>query len=159
MITASSNGPVRAPYRQVQALSSESFRVLDLSGPQSGCSWHFHPEHQLGFVLRGTGERVVGDCICPITPGEVVLLGANLPHVWHYQGRSGEDEPRAVVVHFSDDFLGSEFLLQAGDARHPVVAGPAPSSACRRTGPRASGPRPCSATCSSTTAFSGCSTC
>jgi quercetin dioxygenase-like cupin family protein len=86
MITMTSNGQLRAPYRQVQTLPNESFRLIEVSGPQSGCSWHFHPEHQLGFVIQGTGERVVGDSVCPIHPGEVVLLGANLPHVWHYQG-------------------------------------------------------------------------
>lgn len=109
-MTTNGNGHLKAPFRQVQSLANESFRLLEVSGPQSGCSWHFHPEHQLGFVLQGTGERVVGDSVCPINPGEVVLLGANLPHVWHYQGESRRDAARAVVVHFSDDFLGSEFF-------------------------------------------------
>ncbi len=104
------NGQLKAPYYQVQAPPNESFRLLEILGPHSGCSWHFHPEHQLGWVIEGRGERVVGDSVCPIQPGEVVLLGANLPHVWHYESGSPHDQPRALVIHFSDDFLGSEFF-------------------------------------------------
>ena len=60
-------------------------------------------------MIRGVGERVVGDRICPIEEGEVVLLGSNLPHVWRYDPEhSGETD--AVVVHFSEAFLGSEFI-------------------------------------------------
>jgi AraC-like DNA-binding protein/quercetin dioxygenase-like cupin family protein len=110
MITINAPHPMKASYRQLHALPDESFRLLEVSGPDAGCSWHFHPEHQIGFVLRGMGERVVGDHVCPITPGEVVLLGANLPHVWHYQGGSRPDDVQALVIHFSDDFLGTEFF-------------------------------------------------
>jgi len=103
--------PTRVPYYQVQGLADASFRLLEIRGAQSGCSWHFHPEHQLGYVIQGDGKRVVGDSICPINCGEVVLLGANLPHVWRYneQPEPG-DEAYAIVIHFGDAFLGSEFF-------------------------------------------------
>jgi len=45
--------------------------------------WHFHPEYQLTLVLESHGHRMVGDNITPLRPGDLVLVGANLPHVWH----------------------------------------------------------------------------
>jgi AraC-like DNA-binding protein/quercetin dioxygenase-like cupin family protein len=100
----------KTPFRRVLILPDESFHFLEFRGANQSCSWHFHPEYQLGVVLRGSGKRVIGDSVRPIRAGEVTLLGANLPHVWHYhRGRRG-DATHALVVHFSDNFLGSEFL-------------------------------------------------
>jgi AraC-like DNA-binding protein len=102
---------VRAPFYQVATAVESSFRVLEIRGAYAGCSWHFHPECQLGLVLNGRGQRIVGDSLCPIKRGEVVLLGATLPHVWHYEPTGPDGPPvHAIVIHFRDDFAGSEFF-------------------------------------------------
>jgi AraC-like DNA-binding protein len=101
---------LKTPFRRVLILPDESFHLVELRGANQSCSWHFHPEYQLGVVLAGSGKRVIGDSVCPIRAGEVTLLSANLPHVWHFRrGRRG-DATHALVVHFSDNFLGHEFL-------------------------------------------------
>ena len=96
------------PLKQVLPLAEESFHVEEFRGVASGCAWHFHPEHQLSVVTHGSGQRIIGDAVCPIEPGEVILLGADLPHVWHYDESSNGVE--AVVVHFKEDFAGHDFL-------------------------------------------------
>jgi AraC-like DNA-binding protein/quercetin dioxygenase-like cupin family protein len=102
---------VRVPFYQVPSGPQESFRLLEIRGASAECSWHFHPECQLGIVLGGSGQRIVGDSICPIKPGEVVLLGSNLPHVWRYENSgAGKFPVHAIVVHFQEDFVGSEFF-------------------------------------------------
>ena len=94
---------------QLPDREDESFRLIEVDDTYTGCSWHFHAELQLCHVLRGTGQRVVGDRACPIDEGEVVLLGANLPHVWRYDtAKSGNT--KAIVAHFRETFLGAEFL-------------------------------------------------
>lgn len=101
----------RVPYYQPPDLAGESFRLLEFQGHSSGCSWHYHPEFQLSHVISGRGERVVGDSVCPITAGEVTLLGANLPHVWRYDDRALDlHRTHIVVIHFREEFLGSEFF-------------------------------------------------
>jgi AraC-like DNA-binding protein/mannose-6-phosphate isomerase-like protein (cupin superfamily) len=99
--------------------ADESFRLIEINGGYSGCSWHFHPEFQLGYVVSGTGQRVVGDSVHSIEAGEVVLLGPNLPHVWHYDCGVGSQPVEAVAVHFHDNFLGREFFEtpEASDLR------------------------------------------
>lgn len=93
-------------------------------GSGYGARWHFHPEVQLTLVLKSAGYRIVGDSIAPLLPGDLVLVGASLPHVWHQdEGRNGaegangtkkrkgkRDAVHAIVVRFREDFLGDHFL-------------------------------------------------
>lgn len=91
----------------------ESFHCEVVRGHGYGAQWHFHPEHQLTLVLKSQGHRVVGDSLAPLTPGDLVLVAGNVPHVWH-QDDLGAPRSRAavhaIVVRFRDDFLGGDFL-------------------------------------------------
>ena len=103
----------RTTFKRLRVFESahradESFRVIQIDQSFSGCSWHFHPELQLCHVKTGSGTRVIGDRVCPIERGEVVLLGSNLPHVWRYDEDS--DAISATVVHFEESALGTDFL-------------------------------------------------
>ena len=66
----------------------ESFHCEVVRGRSYGAQWHFHPEHQLTLVLKSHGHRVVGDNITPLSPGDLVLVGGNVPHVWHVDGNA-----------------------------------------------------------------------
>lgn len=87
----------------------QSIEVIEVDESYSGCSWHFHPELQLCHVESGFGQRLIGDRVCEIQPGEVILLGANLPHVWRYDS-TADDDIQATVVHFDESVLGSDWL-------------------------------------------------
>lgn len=54
---------------------------------------HQHPELQLTVILKGEGSLIVGDYIGRFAPGEIYLMGSNVPHVFrnderYYQGHS-----------------------------------------------------------------------
>ncbi|MCR9198576.1 MAG: AraC family transcriptional regulator [Planctomycetaceae bacterium] len=89
--------------------ADESVRVIRIDERYTGCSWHFHPELQLCHVARGRGERLVGDRLCEIEPGEIVLLGSNLPHVWRYD-KCDLGHIEATVIHFDASVLGNDWL-------------------------------------------------
>lgn len=91
----------------------ESFHCEVVQGSGYGAQWHFHPEHQLTLVLKSRGHRVVGDSISPLTAGDLVLVGGNVPHVWHQDDMEkplATDAVHAIVTRFRDDFLGEEFM-------------------------------------------------
>jgi AraC-like DNA-binding protein len=97
----------RTPHREW-----ESFHCELLQGPSYNATWHFHPEFQITLVLKSSGYRLVGDNITPLEPGDLVLVGANLPHVWKQdetQKGSG-NRVHAVIVRFLENFLGPGFL-------------------------------------------------
>jgi AraC-like DNA-binding protein len=103
----------RQPILETTPQSSrESFHCEVVRGSSYGARWHFHPEVQLTLVLKSSGYRIVGDNISPLLPGDLVLVGASLPHVWHQDegGRSARNAVHAIVVRFREDFLGRHFL-------------------------------------------------
>jgi AraC-like DNA-binding protein len=80
-----------------------------------GSLWHYHPELELHYLIRGEGVRFIGDNISNFSQGEIVLLGENLPHKWHCREEVSGDNPdygvEAIVLHFSPNCMGSDMLL------------------------------------------------
>lgn len=72
--------------------------------------WHYHPELELDVIRTSTGTRFVGDSIEKFEPGDIVLLGKNLPHLWLNDKIYFKPDSRlmaeAVVIHFAEDFGG-----------------------------------------------------
>lgn len=86
-----------------------AFRCRAFDRAEFPFMWHVHPDHELTLIVEGEGRRFVGDHVDAFTPGEVVLLGSNLPHTWF--ARAAPDRRcRSVVVHFLDDALGPGFF-------------------------------------------------
>ena len=97
-------------FEQTPRRQWESFHCEIVRGPGYGATWHFHPEFQITLVLKSTGYRLVGDNITPLAPGDLVLVGANLPHVWQQDAGGGRGAVHAIVVRFLDTSLGRDFL-------------------------------------------------
>ena len=98
-------------FEKVPLGAGESFHCEELRGPDYSTRWHFHPEHQLTLALRSQGHRLVGDHLGELTDGDIVLVGANLPHVWH-QAADAQREAHAIIVRFDDQFAGRDFMAK-----------------------------------------------
>ncbi len=70
--------------------------------------WHYHPELELVYVRGGSGKRHVGSHLSYFQEGELVLIGPDLPHQGFTNRLSGHS--CETVVHWSADFLGSDFF-------------------------------------------------
>lgn len=66
---------------------------------------HRHPQAELTWIVQGAGVRFVGDSAAPFEPGDLVLIGPDLPHVWvsHAQDKGRLHELR--VAQFPSDLL------------------------------------------------------
>lgn len=93
---------------------SRSFDLRHEHVPYFANPWHFHPELELNYVVAGTGTRFIGQSVERFSGEEIVLLGRNLPHYWKNDPVFyGPDRPyasEAMVVRFTEDFLGKPFL-------------------------------------------------
>lgn len=100
------------PSLEKIAPGSLSFVAYERNDPEFPFYWHYHPEYELTLIVDSQGQRLVGDGIADYSPGDLVLLGPNLPHSWRSgpeRSRSGEVH-RAVVVQFREDFAGQQFF-------------------------------------------------
>ena len=80
------------------------FEKLEFQTP-----WHYHPEWELTFITESTGIRSVGNSIQAYQPGELVLLGPNLPHCWK-TNRSTKELAKSTVIQFRKDVLGDGWM-------------------------------------------------
>lgn len=71
--------------------------------------WHYHPEYELNIVLTSKGTRFVGDGVDEFMPGDIVLLGENLPHQWLNNSIYFDDNvaltAESIVIHFGRKFV------------------------------------------------------
>lgn len=94
--------------------ADRAFEANHLRAPHFDPNWHFHSEFQLFVVIEGTGTRFIGDHVTPFGPGDLVLTGPNLPHLWRsdpeYFESTSELSTDGVVVYFPADFFGKQMM-------------------------------------------------
>lgn len=105
---------MKPSYHQISVANESSFSIRHTVQPNFGTVWHYHPELELHYVIRGEGIRFIGDDISTFSAGELILLGQNLPHTWRcreeYFRKDSGKQVEAIVLHFLPDCLGRSFL-------------------------------------------------
>ncbi|MGB7191889.1 MAG: AraC family transcriptional regulator [Collimonas pratensis] len=92
----------------VDVRQDESFTVWSHGYPYRTVRWHFHPEYEIQLVTATSGKYFVGDFIGNFEPGNLVLLGPNLPHNWVSEMAPDETvAERGLIIQFSADFIGN----------------------------------------------------
>ncbi|MGB5420057.1 AraC family transcriptional regulator [Algibacter sp.] len=75
-------------------------------------AWHYHPQFELLYISKSTGIRFVGDSVDPFYPGELVLVGGYLPHLWRNDPEYYEDNKglrvKTIVIKFLKNFIGED---------------------------------------------------
>lgn len=73
---------------------------------------HQHPEVQLTVILKGEGSLFVGDYIGRFAPGEIYLMGSNVPHVFRndesYYYKKGLKQAHSESLFFDLDLMESK---------------------------------------------------
>jgi AraC-like DNA-binding protein len=101
---------MKASFEAIQAADHRSFLVRKFEENEFSAPYHFHPEFELTTILRGTGKRYTGDHMDDFSAGDLVLLGAHLPHCWKTAAGAQPTPSASVVIQFQRDFLGKDFF-------------------------------------------------
>jgi AraC-like DNA-binding protein len=101
---------MRIAYEKVVPGAGRSFALLDSRKPAFDGRFHFHRELEITLIEGSAGRRVVGDSIERFSPGDLVLLGENLPHQYVSDVTRSGAPAVAKVIQFRKDFLGDTFL-------------------------------------------------
>lgn len=100
--------------KKVPVKSESSFTINHDVMPNFGNVWHYHPELELHYNMKGEGVRFIGDHIDNFSSGELILLGENLPHAWRCREEYFQQDPNlsieAVVMQFLPDCLGKDWI-------------------------------------------------
>jgi quercetin dioxygenase-like cupin family protein len=91
-----------------------SFSVRRDLVPHVNNKWHYHSEVELIHFKKGEGTQFIGDSIKHFKAGDVVIVGANLPHYWRFDDAYFEEHPQGhrliSACRISRAFLGRQFL-------------------------------------------------
>ncbi|MHA4739849.1 AraC family transcriptional regulator [Dyadobacter sp. MSC1_007] len=100
---------MKAHYEQLAPLPEASFRVFLYEGAEFDAPWHYHPEYELTIILESQGMRYVGNSMENFEAGDLVLLGANLPHCWKNTPEM-DVKAKSIVVQWPEQLLGEKWL-------------------------------------------------
>lgn len=105
---------MKAKLIKLSGPDQQSFSVKNELVPYFYNPYHYHPELELTLIQKGKGTRFIGDNIEPFFEGDLVLVGANLPHLWRcsneYYHKENRLESQAIVVHFTPVVWGDKLL-------------------------------------------------
>ena len=93
----------------VQSAEGFAFKAIRSSG--FDCPWHVHPEYELIHVVQGRGYRIVGDNISRLSPGDLVMVGPGLPHIWQDEHIAEKQSTvHFLLIQFQERILGEALL-------------------------------------------------
>ncbi|HWJ92167.1 MAG TPA: AraC family transcriptional regulator [Flavisolibacter sp.] len=105
---------MRPQLLKVSKGPDRSFSVRRDLVPHVNNRWHYHSEVELIHFKKGEGTQFIGDSIKRFKAGDVVMVGANLPHYWRFDDAYFEENTKAMadirVSHFNENFWGENFL-------------------------------------------------
>lgn len=99
----------RAAFEALNPYTDNSFLLREFTAFTA--PYHFHPEYELTLIVKGQGNRYVGNHMDVYSSGDLVLIGSNLPHCWKIEN-TDKDDVSSVVAQFSNDFLGNDFFAK-----------------------------------------------
>ena len=100
---------MKAEYEKITRGEHSAINAFIFEKDTFDAPWHFHPEYELTYILKGRGMRYVGDNIQDFQSGDFVLLGSNLPHCWKNSSEY-KDSAKSLVIQWKNDLLGADWL-------------------------------------------------
>jgi quercetin dioxygenase-like cupin family protein len=82
-----------------------SFGVRKEMKPNINNRWHYHSEVELIYFHKGQGTQFIGDNIKQFGPGDIVMVGSNLPHFWKFENYDSKRTRRRRTVFYRYSFF------------------------------------------------------
>lgn len=105
--------------QDVELLLKGTIYVKEIKAPALNDQLHFHNVHEIAWILKGSGKRIVGDSIEYFTDDDLVFISPMLPHA-SYIGQeylTCNQEVHALVVYFRPDWFNENVTNSADFVR------------------------------------------
>jgi len=101
---------VRAQLFHVIKTGADSFLYQEDKLPSFYGFVHYHPEIQITLIIRGSGVKLIGDQVSPFGPGDLMVIGENLPHVFKSNPTEDGSLVEAISLYFNRRAFGETFF-------------------------------------------------
>lgn len=104
------NQPYKPSLKKVEPDFGSSFVLRNFSESINNevPRWHYHPELEMIYIEEGQGKRHIGNHISHFEDGDLILIGANLPHYGFKSRLTGSNQEIVLQIHescFGEGFL------------------------------------------------------
>lgn len=100
---------MKAQFIEVGTPATRTIHIKKINTDYLQSPFHFHELCELVWIQESHGQRIVGDHIDHFLPGDLVLMGPNLPHIWlndtTFQEVPVKGSVKSIVVYFPANFL------------------------------------------------------
>lgn len=109
---------MKAQLLKIPLSVDQSFRIKTDIAKKFYNQWHYHPEIELVLIVEGSGTALIGDSIINIKSGDVLLIGANLPHLFKSDVEQDEDHiiTESLTIHFLPELFETFLALPENEA-------------------------------------------
>ncbi|MBK3516139.1 AraC family transcriptional regulator [Carboxylicivirga marina] len=91
---------MKLKYKSIKSERRKALVIERINERHFEDNWHYHNEHELIYYIKGKGSRVVGDNLSEFKKGDLVLVGAGLPHLWKNSEEVELDGLDAIIIKF-----------------------------------------------------------
>jgi len=102
--------------KSAESIVNERLNITKKELPCLDSSWHYHAQYELIYISKSNGIRFVGDSVSPFFPGDLVLVGPFLPHLFlndaSYDKNDSVNKVKTIVLKFKNNFIGEDTFEQ-----------------------------------------------
>lgn len=101
---------------QVKIISSQGalFNIEHIKQKHFDMPWHYHPEYELVYIVRGYGRKSVGDASILFSEGDLSLIGPDVPHYFEADDIFYQDNDlycEWYVIQFTEGVLPRDYKV------------------------------------------------
>lgn len=103
---------MHASYERLTVNENNIVHWYEFKQPRFTSPFHLHDEYELIVILKSHGKLYVGSNVSNFNDGDVYFFAPGLPHCFYNTVGYEQSEilAHAVVIQFTKDFLGADFL-------------------------------------------------
>jgi len=99
-------------YKKIALPEGKAYCVEEITAPCYEDSMHYHPEFEIIYVFKGSGTKIIGENIASFSPGDLAIIGPDIPHAWRNDNNYNKADTNIIEIHFTPDFLGNDFFTK-----------------------------------------------
>jgi len=101
---------MKPEFKPAAIQTNRSFRVNEFDHDVLISPFHFHNEYELMYFEDYGGEILIGFSLFIPQPGDILLIGARIPHAYlsHSPKKINRDQGKQII--FSTEAFGADFL-------------------------------------------------